>query len=530
MLDLFITERVTNLINLVDNPALPVVPSQARADSALQRLRRVSESFVDLGFFGHDGQQLVYAGPFPELAERDYSSAAWFQELLAGDTGIVEVADDAPAPNAPPASATVVTDIYLGFRNRPHFTIAVRRDHGGHEIIARATLDPEKIYDFVTSLAGVRDVGTAILNREGTYQLVTPGLGSLLGSAAVVPPREPRVGHVSESDGAAFPFGYAWLEAVDWALLTRWDATRELAAPGLPVVNVIPYAAALLVLVFLVILVQARGQVRMEEERDETRAQLEHAAKLATLGELAAGIAHEINNPLAVISEEAGLMKDRLDPEFGVESDPAVIREQIASIEVAVFRCRDITRKLLGFVRRTEFKLESCDLSELVDETLEGLLSNELKVENIELVVTHDAEQPPVMVDRHQLAQVIVNLVNNAADAIATRRRRAGSSDGRSRGTIRVSTHPRDGHVELSVSDDGCGIPPDHRDRVFMPFFTTKDVGKGTGLGLSVTYGIIRGLGGRINFTSEPGRGTTFTIVLPAAVAKERQHVEDPAR
>jgi two-component system NtrC family sensor kinase len=263
-------------------------------------------------------------------------------------------------------------------------------------------------------------------------------------------------------------------------------------------------SAVLLLLAVIIILNRAARLVAQQREADQTRAQLEHAAKLASVGELASGIAHEINNPLAVISEESGLLMDYTDPQFGQTLDTAELRQRLQTIQKSAFRCRDITRKLLRFVRRTDFDLKPHDVHELIDGVIVDLLGPEMKVSNVEVVRRYDRSLPRMTTDGNQLQQVVLNIVNNAIDSLRGEP-----------GVITISTNRRRNKIAISIRDTGCGIAPELIDKLFMPFFTTKEVGKGTGLGLSVSYGIVKGLGGDIEVDSTVGEGSTFTLVLP---------------
>jgi two-component system NtrC family sensor kinase len=254
----------------------------------------------------------------------------------------------------------------------------------------------------------------------------------------------------------------------------------------------------------MIILRRARRSVALQEDSDIARAQLVHAAKLASVGELAAGIAHEINNPLAAINEEAGLVKDLMDPAFGTPVKPEELVHHLDSIQESVFRCRDITRKLLGFVRKTEVDLGEHDIHGLIDEVVDGLLRHEMEVSNIEIVRKYGDGIPRMKTDGNQLQQVILNIINNGIDAL----------EGNS-GRISIATTRDGSNIRIALSDTGKGIKPEEMENIFVPFYTTKEVGKGTGLGLSVSYGIVKSLGGTIEVESVPGKGSTFSIVLP---------------
>jgi two-component system NtrC family sensor kinase len=486
-LNLFLMERIVNLDNLINSPRFLESLDSAQLQSHLSELTKISSTFVDIGFFNATGIQVAYAGPYPLLENRNYSSERWFQELQN------------------PAKQFVITDIYLGFRQRPHFTIGVRREIQGELSALRATLDPGRIYQYMQSLEGASEVNVSLVNQEGFYQLVTPHIGTLLESAAIVPPVSPRMGAEEvEIEGDKVTYAYAWLKTADWALVVQ---TAQPPSTGLssPYLRSIWIALPLMALISWAIWRRAGKLVQLQIKSDRTQAQLAHASKLASVGELAAGIAHEINNPLAVINEEAGLMKDLMNPEFGtLSSSPEELIPHLDSIQQSVWRCRDITHKLLGFVRKSNIERKKQDLSIVIDAVVEGLLGRELVLSDVSIVRKYSPDLPLVMTDENQLQQVLLNIVNNAVDAL----------EGQP-GSITIQTSRRGRWVHIKISDTGKGMTQDELSKIFLPFYTTKEVGKGTGLGLSVSYGIVEDLGGRIEVESTPGEGSTFLIVLP---------------
>ncbi len=483
-LDLFLRERQANLANVIDDPELPSRPSDPETDGYLERLRRESRTFVDLGFFDARGVIVSYAGPYPALKAIRYGEEAWFRKLQR------------------PEARFVVTDMYMGFRHRPHFTIAVRGRDAHAPSALRATLDPERLHDYVRSLRGAGEATSVLVNAAGEYQQVSLPAELAGAPRTVLPPRRPGQGIGRR--GAA-TYAYCWLNETDWALIvlqTRPSGTLAGFNPGL-----LALSTAAILAVLATIMVRTRGILRHQREEDAARAelsgQLQHAARLASVGELAAGVAHEINNPLAVIAEQAGLVQDLLDPQFVREPDPRQLGRHLQAIREAVFRARDVTHKLLAFVRHTEVHLSLHDVHELVEGAISGLLEREMRVANIEVVKRYAETLPPALVDGGQIEQVIVNLVANAIDAMP---------DG---GRLTLATSGDGACVRVAVSDTGVGIAPDQMERIFMPFHTTKEVGRGTGLGLSVSYGIVKSHGGEIRAESRPGAGSTFTIVLP---------------
>jgi len=232
----------------------------------------------------------------------------------------------------------------------------------------------------------------------------------------------------------------------------------------------------------------------------ETQSQLYQSNKMASVGQLAAGIAHEINNPLTGILTFSSLLLNQPD------QDPAV-HEDLETIVRETKRCRDIVKGLLDFSRQVPPRKTNSDFNKIVNQAL-AIVDHELDVANIQVTRGLLEELPTVRVDANQMIQVLINLLVNAAHAIGTKKG----------GEIFVGTDLRkiDGspHIEVKVADNGCGIPNKNLQKIFEPFFTTRDTG-GTGLGLAVIWGIVEEHGGTISVDSQPNRGTTFTIRLP---------------
>jgi signal transduction histidine kinase len=237
---------------------------------------------------------------------------------------------------------------------------------------------------------------------------------------------------------------------------------------------------------------------RTHAELVETQAQLVQSAKLASIGQLAAGLAHEINNPIGIILGFAQLIAQRTQDEK--------IKSFAVAAEREAVRVRRIVSDLLGFARQTTSEMTRVDLRQTIDQTLR-LVEYQLGKDNIQVVRQYAAEPNWVMADSDQLQQVVMNLVQNARQAMPTG------------GQLSLRTWTGQAVHAFSVADTGTGIAPDIIDHIFDPFFTTKPVGQGTGLGLSVSYGLIARLGGDIQVSSQPGQGSAFTITLPQAPA-----------
>jgi two-component system NtrC family sensor kinase len=230
--------------------------------------------------------------------------------------------------------------------------------------------------------------------------------------------------------------------------------------------------------------------------------------KLAAIGELSAGIAHEINNPLAIIRQEAEWMQLLLK-KLGDGKELEELQGSIHQIVLQVDRCTEITRNLLDFARKREPVIQAVEVNRVIED-MTRLVEKEAKHNNISIVRQYDQELPVIYSDAPQLRQVILNFLTNATQAIG--------KDGVVTITTRLSG---DEGVEIIISDTGCGIPEADLGKIFDPFFTTKLPGRGTGLGLSICHGIIQRLGGRITVKSQVGQGTEFTITLPRSRESE---------
>ncbi|MBU2250927.1 MAG: GHKL domain-containing protein, partial [Candidatus Omnitrophica bacterium] len=246
-------------------------------------------------------------------------------------------------------------------------------------------------------------------------------------------------------------------------------------------------------------------QVRVRtEELVEVQNQLTQAAKLASVGTLAGGVAHEINNPLAAILTNAQMLLASLD-----DLDADELKDSLELIEEATKRCRVIVKKLMTYARKPMEVSEVVvvDLLEVV-EKVNSFLGYQLQQENITIAVKAEEAQYPAVGNHNEFEQVVTNLVLNAKDAI----KRVKKS-----GQVEISLSKNDNWIRLDIKDEGSGIPKDDIPKIFDPFFTTKDVGKGLGLGLSISQSIIEKYKGSIFLKSKEGEGTTFTVNLPLA-------------
>ncbi len=493
-LDLFLEERVSQLVTLAHTHTLEAISEENYLNKVFNIMQARSRSYMDLGVIDEDGNHLAYVGPYYSLLKGvNYRGEEWFNAVMA--------------------QGIHISDVFLGFRKVPHFIIAVLVRERQRIWILRATIDSDIIENIVRA-AWIGKKGDAfIINRENILQTSPRFSGTLLGPPAA-PDFSKTVGTLVEElwhAGEKSLFGAAPLSSHRrWVIVVQEDPAEQLSP--LLSARLLGLVIGLFGIALIITGAWFSSQAMMREllEMERKKAASEHMAiqssKMAALGKMAAGIAHEINNPLAVIGEKAGWIKDLLKEE-DISRSPNFqeFAEAVAKIEYHVLRAKKITHRLLSFGRRMEPVKEQVDVNQVLDETID-FLENEARYRSIDIQTDLSPDLPAITSDASQLQQVFLNIINNAIDAIGKN------------GLIKIKTRymPKYAQIAIEISDNGPGIPKEYLDKIFDPFFTTKEVGKGTGLGLSISYSIVENLGGRMMVASQEGEGTTFTIYLPA--------------
>ncbi len=450
-------------------------------------------AFVDLGLVDPEGIQVAYAGPF-NLQMADYGASSWFRDATNRES--------------------FISDVFAGLRGSPHFIIATQRKVGDEIFVVKATIDFEAFNALVENLQIGRTGFAFIINREGEFQ-TNPRFEVALNHPPYIDLLEGRIRSdrvsVFEGEdmlGRSAIFTIAPLKQGQWFLCYQQessDAYSELrrVQEFAIVVSIVVSLAA----IFLSYLISRNLAQRLAEAHHEQAVmthQVIETGRLASIGELAAGIAHEINNPVAIMVQEAGWIDDLLTDDAPVQGDNLdEIKRAVGQIRTQGDRCKEITYKLLSFARKTDPTIKEIDLNEIVAEVI-GLTSQKTRYANVHIESKLSPDLPTIQGSASEIQQVFLNLVNNAIDAIE-----------RPGGAVTVTTRAAGDEVVLEVRDTGKGIPEANLGRIFDPFFTTKAVGQGTGLGLSICYGIVEKLGGRITVESEIDKGTTFTVFFP---------------
>jgi two-component system NtrC family sensor kinase len=494
----FLIERRAALEFINHNDPLESLIASGRLPKILQSLQKSFGGFVDLGVIDGKGVQAAYAGPY-DLVGKDYSNANWFKQVNL--------------------SGIYVSDVFSGFRNVPHMVIAVKHIVSADRFyVLRATLDAASINDLFSGLevGGAGDV--FIINRDGILQTRSREFGQVLERMALDIPAYSDRSEVKilPSSVGTLVMGYAYIPETSFILVIIKHKELLMAPWNQSRMRIIAFLVISSVVILLVVLGGTTFLVNQIYLADQRRLmamhQAEYSNKMASLGRLSAGVAHEINNPLAIINEKAGLIKDLFTFTENYAWDPKLMA-LIDSVLSSVDRCAEITRRLLNFARRSATRLQEIDIPAVISEVLD-FMGKEAQYRCITVDISAGKDLPRFKSDPGKLQEILLNLFTNAFAAM---------DDG---GKLSISVLPADrGKIEVRVTDSGHGIPKSDIDRVFEPFFSTKTGTGGTGLGLSITYGLVQELGGNIRVQSIVGQGTTFIVTLPLnpADAKHKQ-------
>jgi two-component system NtrC family sensor kinase len=492
LVDLFLRAQEAQLASVVELHR-PGELAGPRLDAVFRALNR-SGVITDLGVIDARGDHLAYVGPFrDQLAGRNYAGTEWFAEVMR--------------------AGRYVSDVFAGYRKVPHIIVAVADRRG--EWILRATID-SALFNGLVASANVGPGGDAfIVNRRGELQ--TP---SRHGHERISADEVARFaalaggGPRAEADGGSL-FSAAWLHGGSWLLVLETDVRSSLAAHHRARRRNALFIAAASAAVALVAVLVTRSMVgrlaRAERERQALTDRVREVEKMALVGRLAASVSHEINNPLQIVSEHAGLLDELLeDGAASGRADVAECRRSVGKIREQVRRATAITRRLLGFSRAPARERSPADLNRTVEETI-ALLEGEAARHRIAIVRDYQPDLAPVVTDAPQLQQVFLNVLGNAIDAIGQG------------GEIRVSTRSEGRSHVVQFLDSGPGLSAEARERIFDPFYTTKPSGKGTGLGLYVSHAIAERLGGELTAANRAEGGCAFTVRLGISRAQEER-------
>jgi two-component system NtrC family sensor kinase len=496
-----IKELHSSIEFIVEEESCQESVDQQTLNTLLARLQGKYNGFIDLGIIDSTGIQLTYAGPY-KLQGYNYRAQEWFDQAVKRDF--------------------YISNVFLGYRNIPHFVIAITKKRLASDDfwILRATINADTLQEFISTINTKASDDIFLVSNCGIMQTSSRYYGNILELCPIceTPNQIAGIKRLRGETGDLL-HASATLENTPWILVLikekyihqqAWSAFRK----RLLLIFLGCTISCLLISYTLSSMVTDRIR-KTDEKQLSLLYEAEHSNKLASIGRLAAGVAHEINNPLAIIDQKNGLMQDLL----GLTGDfkhKEKFYTSIAGIHNSVNRCKVITHRLLGFARRMDVILEKINLRDLIQDVI-NFLEKEAMYSHIRLELSFPEELPEILCDRGQLQQIFLNIINNAIDAIGKD------------GVITVSAALEEKFIAVKIKDSGPGIPPDVLKHIFEPFFTTKSPGKGTGLGLSITYGLIQKIGGEISVSSQVGNGATFEIRLPVTsdnTAEERESNE----
>ena len=493
----YLAQLKNTIVLIAEVYSFEELSNQDTLDHIFEQLKKKHKGLVDLSVIGPDGIQVAYSGPFINLVGKDYKNIPWYQKVLS--------------------KKVYISEVVLGYRNIPHFIIAVSQNIKGKQKywVLRASIDKETLNWFLCNIKTDEVYNAFLLNEKKEVQSSILDLKFNQGYINIedFPYNEKEV-VVQELkiENKYLIRSIVNIQETPWFLVidrynyqhkSSWNLFLQalLAICTLNILILIPVSIYLGIWITKMI-------KKFENEREAALIKAEHANRLASLGRLSAGVAHEINNPLAIINEKVGLIKDLVNKVGEIPYKNKLLK-QIEGIEKAVERAKSIIYRLLGFARKMSHKLDLVNLNEVINECL-SFLEKEASYHNIRFEKELQPDLSPILADCGQMQQVLFNLINNAIDAIVEAKRQEG--------IIKIKTSQLDENwIEIVVQDNGIGMPPERVKKIFEPFFTTKldKEKKGTGLGLFITYKIIKKFEGTISVESEINKGTTFRIVLP---------------
>ncbi|WP_461210018.1 sensor histidine kinase [Desulfocurvus sp. DL9XJH121] len=512
MIESFLVERRSDLQYALRTIPIDDLIRPGGMPRALSDLQEKSASYVDLGLFDAHGLHVAYEGEY-ELQGRRYDQEPWFEAVME--------------------RGEYVSDVFLGHRGVPHFTISVAEAGQGPRHVLRATLDSNRFGELVRNVRIGKTGESYIINSQGLFQTRRRSGGELMEKDADTAVYEGGGGGEGDkarsfvakgADGEDYLFATTSLNNGAWTLVVRQEKNEAFASLYMSayIIVLISVVGGAAVLVLAVLLSGRIDHTLQSAHSDKERLgqQLVRATRLAEIGQMATGIAHEINNPLQVMKSDLALIDFNVAAmnEAGTlkpctESDE--LKESIAQIKKQIERCAKITRAILDFGRFKEPAKSDVDLRDFITDVV-SMVRRKAEVNGIKVEEVVAGDSPFIRVDASQLQQVLLNLLNNAVDAIVERH-------GSSGGELSVLVERNVGHgVRLVVRDNGPGMDKDRMHMIFTPFFTTKPVGKGTGLGLFVCQGIVEGMGGTLEVESAKGEGTAFIVTLPPAKVVEK--------
>ncbi|CCK79277.1 sensor histidine kinase [Desulfobacula toluolica] len=491
----FLNERKNALNYVVKDNSFEVLTTPERLSEILTNLNKSFSGFVDIGVIDAKGNQKTYVGPYG-LEGKNYSRQPWFKKVME--------------------HGTFISEVFLGYRQVPHLSIAIKHELPDKKFyILRATIE-DQLTQILSQVKTIDSGDTFLINKNGILQTSSRLYGDVLKETPIRVPSQTDETSIIENPGKTFGedsiIAYRYIPNTPFILMVVKSKKKFMATWQQSRTDLIKYLSVSITVILLWIWGITTYLVNRLKIIDRRRVKYfhmaEYANKMASIGRLAAGVAHEINNPLAIINEKGGLIKDLFRFKKAYQNDPRLI-EIIDTILNSVERCSRITHQLLSFGRHMEIKLQTINLKSVLDEVL-IFLTKEAEFRGIQVLINISETIPEFICDRGKLQQILLNIINNAFSAMDPE------------GCLKITANETSKDmIKMDIEDNGCGISKENLKDIFEPFFSTKTSEGGTGLGLSITYGLVQELGGRIEVESVINDGTKFSIFLPMMVKKK---------
>ena len=486
--ELFLDQRLAIIRFISTTYNFKDLTSEQNIKKILISLKKECCGFVDIGLINGQGELISYAGPY-SLLGKNYSEQISFQETQI--------------------KGQYISNVFLGFRKYPHIVIAVQHlTENGQTWILRATIGTDFFNTLISSMGFSRQTDAFLISKDGTLQTNSLYYGNTLEKCplklAKITSRSNAFEEIDDKNRKII-IASSTFSIADYILVIVQPQSVALKSwYALKTEMVIIFLISLALIIFAILKMTSVLIKRIktsDEHRENVLTELQHAQKLSSIGRLAAGVAHEVNNPLAIINEKAGLMSDLIELSKDFDKKSKFI-DLTSAILNSVDRCRKITHRLLGFSKRIDVKIEPIHINQIIHEVLD-FIEKDILYRKIDIKLILSDSLIPIESDHGQIQQIFLNLLTNASAALEDF------------GRIEIETkNINNDSISVRISDNGCGIPEDIIENIFDPFFSTKKE-KGTGLGLSISYGILKKLGGKISVDSKPGKGATFIVILP---------------
>jgi len=499
----FLSQRRSALDFIARDNSQQALTSPERLETLLARLKASIGGFVDIGVLDASGRMLAHAGPDAAKGPRRGTNPCFEQAVRNG---------------------FFVSDVPTGRPADRQLIVAIRHDlEDGRFFVLRAALDRRILQNLIAQLEIDPGDDAFIINKDGLLQTPSRRYGNPFQKIALpipAPADGTRMIDTATPEGEPILVGYAHIPDSAFILMVIRQKSGITDLWLKPRMQLIGFLIVSILLIMVSILGTATYLVNRIHKADQRRVQalhrVEYANKLASIGRLASGVAHEINNPLAIINQKVGLIKDLFTLRPGYAADEKLMR-LVDDVMESIVRCSSVTRRLLDFSRHMASRIEPVNIEAILRQIM-GFMDKEIERRRIRVTMEFAPDIPEFMGDRGNLQQIFLNLINNAFAAM---------TDG---GQLDILVAYRQGDpIAVTVSDNGHGIPEEDIKRIFEPFFSTRAQNVGTGLGLSITYGLVTEMGGHIAVESRVGQGTRFTVTVPVKHVGDRRDTHTDA-